>query len=174
MGPSELRALVRDVPDYPVEGVVFKDVTPVLADPRALASLVELIAEPFRGAGVTRVAGIEARGFTLATPVALALGVGFAPFRKPGKLPYRVHAEEYQLEYGSDALQAHVDAIGPGERVLIVDDVVATGGTAGAAARLVRVFGAEVAGLGAFIELEFLNGREALPGIEIHTIVSYA
>lgn len=174
MGPSELRALVRDVPDYPKKGVIFKDVTPVLADPRALASLVEMIAAPFRESGVTSVVGIEARGFTLATPVALALGVGFAPFRKPGKLPYRTYSEEYQLEYGADSLQAHVDAIRPGERVLIVDDVVATGGTAGAAVRLVRNFGAEVAGLGAFIELEFLNGRAALPGIDIHTIVAYA
>ena len=174
MGPSELRALVRDVPDYPAKGVIFKDVTPVLAHPRALASLVELIAAPFRDSGVTSVAGIEARGFTLATPVALALGVGFAPFRKPGKLPYRTYSEEYQLEYGSDSLQAHIDAISPGERVLIVDDVVATGGTAGAAVSLVRHFGAEVAGLGAFIELEFLNGRAALPGIDIHTVVAYA
>ena len=168
-----LEELIREIPDFPVPGVGFKDITPVLADPIALASLVDLIAEPFRGEDIVAVAGIEARGFVLATPVAIALEVGFIPLRKPGKLPFETVSESYSLEYGTDALEAHVDALAPGDRVLIVDDVIATGGTAAAAVRLLESLGADVIGLGLFIELAFLNGRSQLPEVPIHAVVTY-
>jgi adenine phosphoribosyltransferase len=169
----DLSLLIRDIPDFPEPGVVFKDITPVLADAETFASLVESLAAPYRQAGVSKVAGIEARGFTLAAPVAQALHAGFVPLRKPGKLPWKTVRESYQLEYGTDALEAHVDAVHEGERVLIVDDVVATGGTAAAAVNLIRHFGAEVVGLAVFIELGFLNGRAALDGVPFHALVRF-
>ena len=174
MSPAQLSALVRDIPGFPTPEVVFKDITPVLADASALRAAVELIAAPFRGAGVTTVAGIEARGFVLAPPVALELDAGFVPLRKEGKLPHRTRREEYELEYGTDALEIHEDAAGPGDRVLLVDDVIATGGTAGAATRLIRGLGAELVGIGVLIELAFLNGREALDNVDLHAVVTYA
>ena len=174
MNPAQVRALIRDIPGFPTPEVVFKDITPVLADASALRVAVELIAAPFRGAGVTIVAGIEARGFVLAPSVALELQAGFVPLRKQGKLPYRTHREEYELEYGTDVLEIHRDAAGPGDRVLLVDDVIATGGTAGAAVRLVRSLGAELVGIGVLIELAFLNGREALDNVDLHAVVTYA
>lgn len=174
MDAGRLRALIRDIPGFPVPEVVFKDITPVLGSEQALRAAVGLIAEPFQGTGVTAVAGIEARGFVLAPPVALVLGAGFVPLRKQGKLPYRTRSEEYQLEYGSDVLEIHEDAVGPGDRVLLVDDVIATGGTAGAAARLIKGLGAELAGMGVLIELAFLGGRKALdPDVELHAVVAY-
>lgn len=174
MDAERLRALIRDIPGFPSPEVVFKDITPVLGNCRALRAAVEMIAEPFRGAGVTAVAGIEARGFVLAPPAALALEAGFVPLRKQGKLPYRTRSEEYQLEYGVDVLEIHEDAVGPGDRVLLVDDVIATGGTAAAAARLVEGLGAELAGMGVLIELAFLGGRRALgPDVELHAVVAY-
>ena len=173
MNAAQLRALIRDIPGFPSPEVVFKDITPVLADTAALRSAVEMIAAPFRDAGVTVVAGIEARGFVLAPSVALALDAGFVPLRKKGKLPHHTYAEEYQLEYGSDVLEIHQDAAGPGDRVLLVDDVIATGGTAAAAARLIRRLGAELVGMGVLIELAFLDGREALEDLPLYTVVTY-
>ena len=173
MNAAELSALVRDVPGFPSPGIVFKDITPVLADPTALRVAIELIAEPFRDAGVTTVAGIEARGFVLAPSVALSLGAGFVPLRKQGKLPHRTRSAEYQLEYGTDVLEVHADAAGPGDRVLLVDDVIATGGTGAAAIRLIRGLGAELVGMAVLIELAFLDGRKALGDLEFHTVVTY-
>ena len=165
--------MIRDIPDFPEDGIVFKDITPVLADPGALARVVEGLAAPFRGLDVAKVAGIEARGFILATPVADVLGAGFVPIRKPGKLPYLTRREEYALEYGTDALEVHIDAVHDGERVLIVDDVLATGGTAAAASRLLAGLGALVVGVSVFIELGFLAGREKLDGLRLHSLVTY-
>ena len=171
---EQLRRLIRDVPGFPTPEVVFKDITPVLRNGGALRAAVDLIGAPFRKSGVTMVAGIEARGFVLAPPVALALGAGFVPLRKQGKLPYRTRREEYLLEYGSDTLEIHQDAVGPGDRVLLVDDVIATGGTAGAAVRLIEGLGADLAGMGVLIELAFLEGRRALGAdIELHAVVTY-
>jgi adenine phosphoribosyltransferase len=169
----ELSSLVRDIPDFPQPGVVFKDITPVLADARAFAELIEALTEPFVDAGVSKVAGIEARGFTLATPVADRLDAGFIPLRKPGKLPYDTMSEEYALEYGTDALEVHVDAVSEGEKVLLVDDVIATGGTAAAAIRLLRRIGADVVGLSVFIELVFLGGSDHLDGVPLHALLKY-
>ena len=170
---TQLEDLIRDIPDFPEEGVVFKDITPVLGHPEAFAELVTAMAEPFVGQGITKVAGIEARGFTLATPVAGRLGAGFVPLRKPGKLPYETVREEYELEYGTDALEIHVDGVEDGERVLLVDDVIATGGTAAAAIRLLREVGAEVVGFSVFIELVFLNGASKLDGVPINALLRY-
>ena len=171
---ADLEALIRDVPDFPKPGIVFKDITPVLADPTALRALIERMAAPFLDQSVEVVAGIEARGFVLATPVAAALGTGFVPLRKPGKLPYSVASEEYSLEYGTDALEVHTDAVKEGTRVLIVDDVIATGGTAGAAIRLLQGLGADVVGLSLFVELAFLGGRASFdPSIKTHSVVVY-
>ncbi len=170
---KELADLVRDIPDFPEPGIIFKDITPVLADGAAFASLVDALAKPFKDKGVAKVAGIEARGFTLATPVAERLGAGFIPIRKPGKLPYETVREEYELEYGTDALEIHVDALREGERVLLVDDVIATGGTAAAAIRLLRSLGADVVGFACFIELVFLGGVDALDGVPLHALIRY-
>lgn len=169
----DLAALIRDIPDFPEPGVVFKDITPVLADAKALAQLVDALARPFSGAGVSKVAGIEARGFTLATPVASHLDAGFIPLRKPGKLPFDTVTEEYELEYGNDALEVHVDAVTQGEKILLVDDVIATGGTAAAAIRLLRRIGADVVGLSVFIELVFLGGSDHLDGVPLHALLRY-
>lgn len=166
-------ALIRDIPDFPEPGVVFKDITPVLADGAALSALIEALTEPFVDKGVTKVAGIEARGFTLATPVAGRLGAGFIPLRKPGKLPYETVREDYKLEYGIDSLEIHTDAVIEGEKVLLVDDVIATGGTAAAATRLLRGLGAEVVGFTVFIELAFLGGVEMLDGVPFHALVRF-
>lgn len=170
---EHLTALIRDIPDFPEPGVVFKDITPVLADGRAFGDLVDALAKPYFEDGVTKVAGIEARGFTLATPVAERLGAGFIPVRKPGKLPWETVREDYELEYGIDALEIHVDAVHHGEKVLIVDDVIATGGTAAAAIRLLQGLGAEVVGFAVFIELGFLGGAKLLEDVPLHALVTY-
>ncbi|MGH7673675.1 MAG: adenine phosphoribosyltransferase [Gemmatimonadales bacterium] len=168
-----LYGAVRDVPDFPKPGIVFKDITPVLLDPKLLGLAVNLMASAFRGAGTTRVVAIESRGFLLAPPIALALGAGLVPVRKPGKLPAAAHRVDYALEYGTDALEMHRDALGPGERVLVVDDVLATGGTAAAAVRLVRGTGADLVGLAFLIELDFLHGRRQLEGLRIEALLHY-
>ncbi|MEY9909465.1 adenine phosphoribosyltransferase [Catenulispora sp. MAP12-49] len=166
---------ILDVPDYPKPGVVFKDITPLLADPRAFALVVGAMAEQVRAAGATRVAGLEARGFILAAPVALTAGVGFVPVRKAGKLPRATYREDYELEYATATIEVHHDAFEPGERVMIVDDILATGGTAVAAANLVRDAGALPVGLSVLMELGFLHGRKrltaALPDAGIHTLL---
>jgi adenine phosphoribosyltransferase len=168
-----LASLVRDIPDFPEPGIVFKDITPVLADHGAFAELVAALAEEYRELPIDKVAGIEARGFTLAAPVAVELGAGFVPLRKPGKLPWTTINQSYNLEYGTDALEMHVDAIGAGEQVLIVDDVIATGGTAAAAVNLIERVGGKVVGLAVFIELGFLNGRAAIDGVPFHALIRY-
>jgi adenine phosphoribosyltransferase len=170
---ENLTALIRDIPDFPEPGIIFKDITPVLADRAAFAELVDALAEPFLELGVDKVAGIEARGFTLATPVAERLGAGFIPVRKPGKLPYETVREDYALEYGTDSLEIHTDAADTGEKVLLVDDVIATGGTAAAAIRLLRKIGADVVGFSVFIELAFLDGAQKLDGVPLHALVKY-
>jgi adenine phosphoribosyltransferase len=167
-------ALIRDVPDFPKPGITFKDITPLLADPVAFAEVVDRLAEPFVGRGVTKVVGIEARGFVVAAPVAHRLGAGFVPVRKPGKLPWETASEAYELEYGTDELEVHLDAIAPGEKVLVVDDVIATGGTALAAARLVEGLGGEVVGLAFLIELAFLGGADRLGELPHVSLVTYA
>jgi len=170
---DRLVSLIRDIPDFPKPGVVFKDITPVLGDGKALSVLVDALAEPHLDSGISKVAGIEARGFTLATPVADRLGAGFIPVRKPGKLPHETMREDYSLEYGTDALEVHVDSVVEGEKVLVVDDVIATGGTAAAAVRLLQNVGADVVGIAVFIELAFLGGVEKLDGVPLHALVRY-
>ncbi|HEX5722719.1 MAG TPA: adenine phosphoribosyltransferase [Acidimicrobiia bacterium] len=168
-----LASLVRDIPDFPEPGIVFKDITPVLADHEAFGELIAALADAYRQLPIDKVAGIEARGFTLAAPVALQLGAGFVPLRKPGKLPWTTINQAYNLEYGTDALEMHVDGIGAGEQVLIVDDVIATGGTAAAAVNLIERVGGKIAGLAVFIELGFLNGRAAIDGVPFHALIRY-
>jgi adenine phosphoribosyltransferase len=169
----DLAALVRDIPDFPSPGIVFKDLTPLFADHTAFAAVVDRLSEAFAGHPVDRVLGVEARGFIVGAPVAYRFGVGFTPVRKAGKLPWQVEQEEYALEYGTDLLEIHRDAVAPGERVLVIDDVLATGGTAAATARLVEKLGAEVVGLGFVIELGFLHGRDKLSGHDIVSLITY-
>lgn len=169
-----ISARIRDVPDYPKPGIVFKDITPLLADATGFAAVVDALADGHREGEpgrVDKVAGIEARGFIFAAPVALELGAGFVPVRKQGKLPAATYAETYQLEYGTATIEMHADAVNAGERVLIIDDVLATGGTAAATASLVRRSGAEVVGLAVVIELGFLNGRASLDALEVRSLL---
>jgi adenine phosphoribosyltransferase len=170
---DRLAALVRDIPDFPRPGITFKDLTPLLADPHAFRAAVDGIADRFSEAGVSRVLGVEARGFILAAPIAYRFGAGFTPVRKAGKLPWQVETEEYELEYGTDLLEIHKDAIEPGERILVIDDVLATGGTAAATVRLVERLGGEVVGLGFVLELAFLDGRSRLPGRDVVSLVTF-
>ena len=162
MADYDFESHITDIPDYPEKGVVFKDITTLLKDPEGFAATIDAIAEHFAGAGVTKVVGAEARGFMIGAPVAYKLGAGFVPARKPGKLPREVRTESYELEYGTDELQMHVDALGADDVVLIVDDLVATGGTAIAQAKLVEQFGAKLAGFGFLMELDFLHPCEAI------------
>jgi adenine phosphoribosyltransferase len=170
---ERLRSAVRDVPDFPKPGIIFKDITPVLLDPELFGMATEAMAAPFAGAGVTRVVAVESRGFLFGAPIAQRLGVGLVPVRKPGKLPSARQRVQYDLEYGTDALEMHSDAITARDRVLIVDDVLATGGTAQAAGRLVRNQGAEVAGFSFLIELGFLTGRERLDPLRVEALIRY-
>jgi adenine phosphoribosyltransferase len=169
----DLKAFIRDVPDFPKKGIVFKDITPLLQDAAALRAAVEDLAAPFRGRGVGKVIGIESRGYIFAPAIAVRLDAGFVPLRKPGKLPWETAAEDYALEYGSDRLEIHVDAVRRGEKVLIVDDLLATGGTAAAARRLVERLGGDVVGAGFLVELGFLEGRSRLPGLDVESLIRY-
>jgi adenine phosphoribosyltransferase len=169
---ENLYRLVREVPDFPKAGILFRDITPILGDAGALAEAVAALAEPLRFLRPTKVAAIESRGFIFGAPVAMALGVGLAIIRKPGKLPADSHRVEYQLEYGSDALEVHVDALGKGDRAVVVDDVLATGGTARAAGELVARTGAAIAGYGFLIELSDLGGRGKLEQ-PVHAVLRY-
>ena len=171
---DELRRTVRDVKDFPKPGIVFKDVTPVLLDAKLFGEAVELMAGPYRDARISRVVSIESRGFRFGAPIALALGAGLVPIRKPGKLPAATQRVEYALEYGTDALEMHHDAIQAGDRVLVVDDVLATGGTANAAAQLVGGMKAQVVGFTFLIELDFLKGRQRLQGRRVEALLHYA
>lgn len=170
---AHLAAKIRVIPDYPKPGVSFKDITPLMQDAAALGDAIDQVAKHFAGSNIAHVVGIESRGFIFGAAIAYALKAGFIPVRKPGKLPHDTHRCEYELEYGTDALEIHKDAVAPGERVLIIDDVLATGGTAAAAVELVDKLGGEVVGLGFLIELGFLNGRDRLPGREILSLVTY-
>ena len=176
--PELIRARIRDIPDYPQPGIVFKDITPLLADAAVFSAVVAAIADGHpEGPGeagwgeIHKVVGIEARGFILAAPVACCLRAGFVPVRKQGKLPAKAYSESYELEYGLATIEVHADAFEPGDRVLIVDDVLATGGTAAATANLVRRSGAEVAGVAILLELGFLNGRASLPGLQVRSLL---
>jgi adenine phosphoribosyltransferase len=168
-----LRAHIRELADHPEPGVSFKDITPLLASTEAFAATIDAVSAPYSADEIDKVVGIEARGFVLAAPVAYRLGAGFVPVRKPGKLPWEVESEAYTLEYGAGELEVHRDAVEPGERVLIIDDVLATGGTASATVRLTERLGGQVVGLGFLIELSFLNGRGLLADHSIHSIVTY-
>jgi adenine phosphoribosyltransferase len=168
-----VEALIRDVPDFPKPGILFKDLTPVLASPAALEQAVQGMSDPFRNERIDHVVGIEARGFVFGAPAALALNAGFIPVRKPGKLPHETASVTYDLEYGTDTLEIHLDGISPGERVLIVDDLLATGGTAAAAIELVAKTGAELVGISFLVELAFLEGRKRLSAPRIESLVRY-
>lgn len=171
---SDLSGLIRDVPDFPKPGIVFKDFTPLLADPRALALAVELMANPYRGRNVQAVVGAESRGFIFGIAIAQALSAGFIPVRKPRKLPRTVHSVSYTLEYGEDTLEMHADALQPGQRVLLVDDLLATGGTIEACGQLARRCGAEVLGITVLIELAALQGRARAERIApVHAVLRY-
>lgn len=169
----DLRACIRDVPNFPIEGVIFKDITPLLRSPEAFSFALDRLEEYCRPKQPDVVVAIEARGYILAAPLALRLGAAFVPARKPGKLPWRTIREEYQLEYGIAALEIHEDAIGSGQRVVIVDDVIATGGTLNATRRLVERLGGTVEGMACLVELAFLNGRRSLGGTELFSVLTY-
>lgn len=170
---STLRSTIRDVPDFPKKGIVFKDITPVLRDARLFARVTNAMAESFRTANISHVVAIESRGFIFGAPVAQALGAAFVPMRKPGKLPHATAREEYDLEYGKDALEVHRDAMASDARALIVDDVLATGGTAGAACRLAEQFGVHVVACSFVIELGFLKGREKLGARDVRALINF-
>ena len=169
----DLKQRIRHVPDFPKPGILFYDITTLLAEPDGFRTTVEILAQPYRGQGIDVVVGIESRGFILGAAVAHAIGAGFVPIRKPGKLPSKALKESYALEYGTDALEIHADAVAPGARVVIVDDVLATGGTAAAATRLVRAIGANLIGLGFLIELQALAGRSKLDGETVISALVY-
>ena len=169
----DLKSYVRDVPDFPKPGILFKDITPLLRAPEALDESVERLAEPFLKDKITAVAGIESRGFIFGSCVARILGAGFIPIRKPGKLPWTKRRYEYVLEYGSDALEVHDDAVKEGDRVLIIDDVLATGGTLAASVALIRELNATVTGAATVIELTFLDGRKKLDGVRFNSLIEY-
>lgn len=168
-----LKAKIRDIPDFPKPGIVFKDLTPLIRDPASLRLATVELVRPFREEGITAVAGMEARGFIFGSLAARELNVGFVPLRKPGKLPYQVETLSYDLEYGSAALEIHVDGVGSGDRVLLVDDLIATGGTARASCRLIEKLGAILVACAFVVELDFLQGREKLNDYRVHSLVHY-
>ncbi len=170
---ERLKSCIRDVRDWPKQGIIFKDITTLLRDPEAFKLAVGALADRYRDRGIDYVASVEARGFILGAPVAFLLGAGFVPIRKPGKLPCKTRREEYELEYGTDAVEVHADAFGAGDRVLVCDDLLATGGTALATARLIESCGATVEAFVFLVELDFLSGREKLRDYEVFSIIHY-
>ncbi len=168
-----VRARIRDVPDFPKKGIVFKDITPVLADPRLFRQVIDAFIARWKNERIDKVVGIESRGFIFAAPLAYVIGAGFSIVRKPGKLPWEVIREAYALEYGEATLELHIDAVGPGERVLVVDDVLATGGTAEAVGRLVARQGAELVAYSFLVELSFLHGARRLGPNKVHSLLTY-
>jgi adenine phosphoribosyltransferase len=170
---AEIERAIRNVPDFPKPGIQFKDITPVLADPRLFAGSIDLLINGFEPGQVDAVVGIDARGFIFAAAAALKLHAGFVPVRKKGKLPFQTHEQDYALEYGSSSVAMHVDALKPGSRVLLIDDLLATGGTAAAAVALVEKLGATILEVSFLIELKFLNGRDRLKGHQIRSLVVY-
>ncbi|MBT4485473.1 MAG: adenine phosphoribosyltransferase [Candidatus Latescibacteria bacterium] len=168
-----LNEFIRDVPDFPKPGIIFKDITPLLNNPQAFTEAVKLICKPVEKLGITHVVGIESRGFIFGTPVAIELGASFVPVRKPGKLPCETLSESYSLEYGTDSIEIHKDALGKGDRVLLVDDLLATGGTMSAAVKLVEKSGAQIIKIAFVIELAFLKGREKIACYDIATLLTY-
>jgi adenine phosphoribosyltransferase len=171
--PAEIESGIRNIPDFPKPGIQFKDITPVLADARLFTGTIDLLCDGFKPGSVDAVVGIDARGFIFAAAAALKLNAGFVPVRKKGKLPHTTHEEDYALEYGSATIAMHIDALKPGARVLLIDDLLATGGTAAAAAALVKKLGAQILEVAFLVELKFLNGREKLKGLPIRSIVVY-
>jgi adenine phosphoribosyltransferase len=171
---DHLKALIREIPDWPRKGILFYDITTLLKDKVGFRQLIDALADEYAGKSIDRVLGIEARGFIFGPALAYRLGTGFVPVRKPNKLPAETSRVTYQLEYGNDTLEVHRDAVLPGDRVLIVDDLLATGGTAGACAQLARGLGATVAGAAFVVELEFLNGRSRLDGVEVFSLLKYS
>jgi len=171
--PAQINALIRTIPDFPIPGILFRDITPLLRDPSGFSAAIDLFVERYSNEEIDAVVGIEARGYILGAPLAYALGAGFIPVRKPGKLPGAKSSESYHLEYGTNTLEIHDDAVKPGERILIVDDLLATGGTAGATARLLTRLGAELVGFAFLIELVDLQGRHNLPAGEVTAFLKY-
>jgi len=169
----QIETLIRAIPDFPIPGILFRDITPLLADQAGFKATIDLFVDRFRDARVEAVVGIEARGYMLGAPVAHALGAVFVPVRKPGKLPGEKYSEEYALEYGTNTLEIHADAVGHGHRVLVVDDLLATGGTIAATLRLLKKLGADVVGTAVLIELEALGGRAALDGVDVTSFIRY-
>jgi adenine phosphoribosyltransferase len=170
---ADLKRFIRDIPDFPKPDILFRDITPLLADAGALSGAIDALAKPFQGQGIDVVAAVEARGFIFGSAVAKALGVGFVPIRKQGKLPFATHSVSYGLEYGTDSVEVHTDAVQAGHKVLMVDDLLATGGTMAAACELIEKLGAEIAGLTFLIELADLKGRDILKQYAIHTVITY-
>jgi adenine phosphoribosyltransferase len=171
--PADIERAIRSIPDFPKPGIQFKDITPVLADPQLFAATIDLLTDNFAPGTVDAVVGIDARGFIFAAAAAVKLQAGFVPVRKKGKLPYQTHEQEYALEYGTATVAMHVDALKPGSRVLLIDDLLATGGTAAAAAALVEKLGAEILEIAFLIELSFLNGRDKLKRYPVHSLIVY-
>lgn len=174
MPEIDLKSHIRTIPDFPKPGIMFRDITPLLADPTVFQDVVDRFATAYEGAGVTAIVAAEARGFIFAAPLALRLGARFIPIRKPGKLPFETRAFHYELEYGNDSLEMHTDAVQSSDRVLIVDDLLATGGTIQACISLVEHSGATVVGCAFLIELDFLNGREKLAPLNVTSLIHYA
>jgi len=172
-GPVAIEEHIRAIPDFPIPGILFRDITPLLKDKQGFKEAIDLFVDRFKDRGIDYVVGIEARGYMLGAPLAYAIGAGFVPVRKPGKLPYSKLSESYALEYGTNSLEIHADALGNGDKVLVVDDLLATGGTAAATIRLLQRLGAEVVAFAFLIELEALKGRDALQGIAVETFITY-
>jgi adenine phosphoribosyltransferase len=171
--PVDTERLIRAIPDFPIPGILFRDITPLLKDKQGFKEMIDLFIERFKGKGIDYVVGVEARGYMIGAPLAYAIGAGFIPVRKPGKLPYSKLAESYALEYGTNSLEIHADALGKSDKVVVVDDLLATGGTAAATRRLVERLGAHIEAFAFLVELEALNGRKALEGVEVVSFITY-